>query len=405
MLRFSSQCVLSKVQAFCKRNGVGNSNVLVAVSGGPDSICLLHAMTQVVDPEKLHVAHYNHHLRGDASEADSKYVRQLCIQHSLTCHLGNAAPGELTPGQSHLESQARWLRYRWFSELASHLHCDWVMTGHTMNDQAETVLHHLIRGTGWRGLRGIAPIRLLPTQERPGAFLPSPLRGEGPGVRGSFLPSPLEGEGLGVRGSMIEFNPVEKPQTIQHELNPLRNPSPLTPLPGGERGTRLLRPLLACTRQDILDYLKLNNLTPRHDASNDDLRFTRNRLRHQVLPKLMGTKPDIVQHLAQWANIARKHYSALAQAARQAEQQALVHRTEHALALKQQAMQSLSEDELQVLLHRLWRNQRWAQDAMNAQRWQEVMEVCHGTRTAVELPGRIMVRNKHQVIQITKPMD
>ncbi len=175
MLSSSQHPVLHHLQHFLHQCQV-TGPILLAVSGGPDSVCLLHAITQLVDPTTLQVAHYNHHLRGDASDADAEYVHQFCRDHSLTFHLGNAQPGELTADQSHLESSARRLRYRWLTQLAHSSNCHWLMTGHTMNDQAETVLHHLIRGTGWRGLRGIAPSRGLPSPLTP---LPRRERGTG----------------------------------------------------------------------------------------------------------------------------------------------------------------------------------------------------------------------------------
>lgn len=306
--------------------------ILLAVSGGPDSVCLLHAMTQLVDKNTLHIAHYNHRLRGEAGDADAAYVQSLCQQYSLHFHLGQS--DQLHPQQTGIESRARQLRYQWLTETAHRTDCKWVMTGHTMNDQAETVLHHLIRGTGWRGLRGIAPVRLLP---------------------------------------------------------------------GGERGARLLRPLLQCAREDILNYLRSNHLTPRHDASNDDLRFTRNRIRHQIMPPLMTMNPHVVNHLASWADVARSHYAVLQQGVRNALQRAVVHQSPHQLALNAKEFLFLNDEFLQEMLHACWRKQHWPVDQMNARRWLEVLEVCHGKRTAVELPGRIMVRLKHLVIQITKP--
>lgn len=360
--------VLHHLQRFLAGRKV-RGNVLVAVSGGPDSVCLLHALVLSYDKSLLHVGHFNHHLRGEASEADAVYVRELCEQLGVRVHLGETT--QLQPGQKGMEAQARKLRYQWLSEVAEREQCMRVMTGHTMNDQAETVLHHLIRGTGWRGLRGIAPSRV--------------------------LPSPSWGEGQGVRGSTIVLNPIE-----QTGLTRSANPSPLTPLPTRERGIRLLRPLLACTREQILDYLTANHLNPRYDASNEDVRFTRNRIRHQVMPQLVEMNSDAVAHLASWATAARSHYDQVKLGVRTFYLNTIEHVAQDHVAIKRNAMVFINDEMLQEMLRRAWRKLHWPVDQMNAARWQEAIEVCRGVRTAVELPGRIMVRRKELVVQFIK---
>jgi tRNA(Ile)-lysidine synthase len=141
---------------------------VVAVSGGPDSVALLLALVRVrgpAPPGPLIIGHVNHQLRGPESDADESFVRDL---HASLVTRG--VPGlELRtvrwdrhadggPG-SNLESQARAGRYRHLRQMAEDAGVGWVATGHTADDQAETVLHHLLRGTGLKGLRGIAPRR------------------------------------------------------------------------------------------------------------------------------------------------------------------------------------------------------------------------------------------------------
>ncbi|MFT3880516.1 MAG: tRNA lysidine(34) synthetase TilS [Gemmatales bacterium] len=306
--------------------------ILLGVSGGPDSVCLLRAMAQLVDKNSLHIGHYNHRLRADASDADADYVQSLCRQHALHFHLGQS--DQLSSQQTGIENRARQLRYDWLTKVAQQHDCKWVMTGHTMNDQAETVLHHLIRGTGWRGLRGIAPLRYLP---------------------------------------------------------------------GTDGEIKLIRPLLTCSRQDILEYLAKQSLAARHDTSNDDVRFTRNRIRHQIMPQLNEMNPDAVRHLAKWASHARRHYSVVQRTVQVALPALIMHQTKDQVAIHRGVMARTTTGEtLQELLRLLWQRQRWPLDQMNHKRWREVIEVCRGTRTAVELPGRIMVRRKELVIQFIK---
>lgn len=135
--------------------------IVAAVSGGPDSIALLRALVEVgVKP--LIVAHLNHQLRGDESDGDEAFVRQLAESLQLDCHVERCDVSAQTRSEKgNMESVARRLRYDWLAKVAQETGCRWVATGHTADDQAETVLHRLIRGAGWQGLRGIAAVRSL----------------------------------------------------------------------------------------------------------------------------------------------------------------------------------------------------------------------------------------------------
>lgn len=136
--------------------------VLIGVSGGPDSVALLHLLYKLKDEYKLDlfVAHLNHGLRGDESERDEKFVKKLCKQLKTGCFIKRLKKGELkkTKGVS-LEETARRLRYRYFELLAKKYKCNRIALGHTADDQAETVLMRFIRGSGLRGLGGIPPVR------------------------------------------------------------------------------------------------------------------------------------------------------------------------------------------------------------------------------------------------------
>jgi len=143
--------------------------LVVAVSGGADSVGLLRLLL-VVRPKgiALLAAHLNHLLRGTESDADEAFVADLC--HSLTaagikgltfhCQRMDVAAKAQAAGEN-LEATARKLRYRFLAEVARSEGMRWIATGHTANDQAETVLHRLLRGTGLQGLRGIAACRRL----------------------------------------------------------------------------------------------------------------------------------------------------------------------------------------------------------------------------------------------------
>jgi tRNA(Ile)-lysidine synthase len=142
--------------------------VVVAVSGGPDSVALLRALLDARETQTpLVIAHLNHQLRGADSDADEAFVAEMHAK--LAGHVPNLlleiarrdVAAEARAQGDNLESHARNERYRWLAEVAGRFGLRWVTTGHTANDQAETVLHRLLRGTGLQGLRGIAARREL----------------------------------------------------------------------------------------------------------------------------------------------------------------------------------------------------------------------------------------------------
>jgi tRNA(Ile)-lysidine synthase len=148
----------------------GGAGLVVAVSGGPDSVALARAALAAREsPTPLVLAHLNHRLRGAESDADEDFVAGLHAALSAAApnvHLArermDVAARAREAGEN-LEAVARRLRYRWLAEVARSHGLSRVATGHTADDQAETVLHRLLRGTGLQGLRGIAARRELET--------------------------------------------------------------------------------------------------------------------------------------------------------------------------------------------------------------------------------------------------
>ena len=139
---------------------VSSQRLLVAVSGGPDSVCLLHILVKLREELsiKLHVAHLNHQLRASESEADAAYVTRLAHQLGLPSTI-EARDVKSYRARRHLspEEAAREVRYNFLAEVAQSIGTDRVAVGHTTDDHIETILMHLIRGTGTRGLRGLQP--------------------------------------------------------------------------------------------------------------------------------------------------------------------------------------------------------------------------------------------------------
>jgi tRNA(Ile)-lysidine synthase len=202
------------------------SEILIAVSGGIDSVVLLDAMCVLSEKHnyKLIVAHFNHSLRGKASNEDEIFVRHLAENYKLPFHHSKGKVKQFAEKNSNsIEQAARILRYLFFERTARSIHSSLVATAHTADDSAETFLMNLIRGTGLTGLSGIP-----------------------------------------------EKRPLSKNVSI-------------------------IRPFLFLKKQDLKEYARLRNLSWREDESNSLLNFTRNKIRHELLPKLVNDfSPAIV---------------------------------------------------------------------------------------------------------------
>lgn len=140
--------------------------LLVAVSGGPDSVCLLHLL-HGLSPElgiQLHAAHLDHGLRGGESEADAEYVAELAAGLGIPVTVDRRdVPAYRAANKLSLEEAAREVRYAFLAETAVAAGAKRVAAGHTADDHIETVLMHLVRGSGTRGLRGLQPVSVLPS--------------------------------------------------------------------------------------------------------------------------------------------------------------------------------------------------------------------------------------------------
>ena len=213
--------------------------VAVAVSGGADSVALLRALA-LAAPEiglVLSVAHVHHGIRGAEADEDARFVEALSAQLNLPFHLHHAdTPAAAARNKQSLEEAARDLRYAWFRSLLAEGRADAVATAHTLDDQAETVLHRLLRGAWTEGLSGIHPVI-----------------------------------------------------ACEH----------------GE----ILRPFVTVRRAEIESWLRSLGQPWRDDATNAETTYTRNRIRHEVLPVLAQVNPRVAEQLAHLAAIARDEES------------------------------------------------------------------------------------------------
>jgi len=166
--------MLNKLSAFLRQQNMVSpgDTVICAVSGGADSVALLFGLYLLKEKLeiRLEAAHFNHHLRGEESDRDERFVRDFCDRYEIPVHIGS---GVVTPGKKGLEAAARDARYAFLRSLPGK-----IATAHTADDNAETILLHLVRGTGLKGLGGIMPINgnvirpmLSVTREEVEAFL------------------------------------------------------------------------------------------------------------------------------------------------------------------------------------------------------------------------------------------
>lgn len=200
--------------------------LLVAISGGADSVALLLRMVEA--GHDVVAAHCNFHLRGADSEADEAFVRSLCERVGVELHVKQFATRDYARGHGvSIEMAARELRYEWFEELRREVGAKYICVAHHADDNVETFLLNLSRGTGLSGLTGMREIH-----------------------------------------------------------------------------GNIYRPLLHCRREELRKWLRKRGETWREDASNQDVKFRRNKIRHELLPLLREMNPsveraigDLMQHL------------------------------------------------------------------------------------------------------------
>lgn len=146
--------MLNRLERFLNRYQMlqPGDRVVCAVSGGADSVALLFALYLLREKLQITVsaAHFNHCLRGEESDRDEAFVRQLCNRYGIALHVGR---GQVQAGKKGMEAAARDARYAFLKSLSGK-----IATAHTADDNAETVLMHMVRGTGLKGLGAIAPV-------------------------------------------------------------------------------------------------------------------------------------------------------------------------------------------------------------------------------------------------------
>jgi tRNA(Ile)-lysidine synthase len=307
--------------------------VLLAVSGGSDSVALLRAMAAIKGdgPGRLCAAHVNHHLRAEA-DADEAFVVDLCRRLGIPCEVGHAAVTQAAADAGDgIEAAARQARYRFLEDAAGRLGARFVVTAHTADDQAETILHRIIRGTGVGGLAGMARTR------------------------------------------------------------PLGHAA-------------LIHPLLGIRRAELAAYLDALAQPCRQDLSNADLRFTRNRIRHELLPWLAEQfNSGVIEALLRLGTLA-------------GETQAVVDRL--ATDLLERCVRADGPGDLRIdtaeltgqprylvreLLIAAWQKQNWPMQSMGFAQWEQLADMSAAGAAAKQMfPGGVLAEVAAGQLRLSK---
>jgi tRNA(Ile)-lysidine synthase len=299
--------------------GWSDITTVAAVSGGPDSVALLRAMVRLRPASaagRIVVAHYNHRWRGAESDADEAFVQNLTASLGLPCETGHADQRATS------EESARNQRYEFLLTTAHRLGARFVAVGHNADDQAETILFRMLRGTGISGLTGM-------------------------------------------------------PQTRQLS-----------------DATTLIRPLLSVRRADVLRYLEELQQPYRTDTSNRDVRFARNRLRHEVLPALQELSAgDVVENLLQLGRQAAEMVKPIREEAGRLLDEFLEEKGGAALLHLDRVSRMPSRPVIREMFVELWRRRGWPRGEMNSAHWEDLAEAfCTRSSSGQVFPGGIVVQ-------------
>lgn len=309
---------------------------IVAVSGGADSVALLVGLAELrrsgrlPEVPALVAAHLNHQLRGDESDADEDFAGELAAR--LEIEFASTRVDCSARGMN-LEQEARRERYSWLGELAQSRGATWVATGHTADDQAETIIFRLLRGSGLTGLRGIAAEREL------------------------------------------------------------------------IYGVRLIRPMLCLERCEGIAYLESIGQSHREDSTNADVRFTRNRIRAELMPTLLEYNPRLVETLGHLASQAADVTTLIDAMAADLFREAELPRDGAVCLLKRDPLVGASRHLVREVFRSLWQREGWLTGRMRFREWDALAGLALGEERVLELPGRIRAVRHRDVIRVEPSAD
>tara|TARA_B100001250_G_scaffold217388_1_gene186490 strand:- start:11216 stop:12529 length:1314 start_codon:yes stop_codon:yes gene_type:complete len=219
--------MIEKIQKYISEKDLfsKDANLLLAISGGADSMSLFFSLKAL--GYRFELAHCNFNLRGKESDEDESFVKDLAHKNDVKCHVKSFDTQEYADiNKVSIQMAARDLRYKWFDELTETKNIDFVITAHHKDDNVETFLINLIRGSGINGLSGIK-----------------------------------------------------------------------------YKNKKIIRPLLEISRDEIQQYLIAGNIKYRHDSSNTDIKYLRNKIRHNLIPILQDMNPNIQNRITEQISI------------------------------------------------------------------------------------------------------
>jgi tRNA(Ile)-lysidine synthase len=303
--------------------------VLVAVSGGADSVALLRSLQAIKSggDGSLAVAHFNHGLRGEASDEDARFVQQLSKR--LGCHVG--CPADMTTAS---EEAARDARYEFLQRTAEQIGARYLVTAHTADDQAETVLHRIVRGTGLAGLSGMPRVRRL------------------------------------------------------------------------SEAVTLIRPLLEFDRQCLREYLTSLEQSFREDATNRDVAFTRNRIRHELLPQLAKDyNPAVRDALLRLAGLAGESQEVIRAAVDELRSRCMIACEPGQMLFDCLPLRESLPHVVRETLLICWREQQWPLQSMGYSEWDALAALVTGDDATRKFPGDVCAKKQGEQLSLTRPVE
>lgn len=315
------QRVLVGLRPYLSTQSLQSLKWVVGVSGGADSLALLHCLKRVVGPEKLIAVHVNHRLRAEADE-DARFVKDTAVSWGIQYKGKEVDVAQLAAESGwSIEEAGRFARYDFFAEVVRELGATAVCVAHHADDQVETILLHLIRGSGLAGLRGMQSVGQVP----------------------------------------------------------------------GHEDVVLLRPFLRLTRAEIEAYCQTHQLQPRHDASNEDTAYFRNRIRHELLPLLHDYNPNFSAHLRQMSEIIAADYGWLDAQFQEVWHTIVIETGDGWLQVSRQAWRDLPLSQQRMALRRGILQLRPSQTEISFAAVEQARQLCaqNVSGTQMDLPGNI----------------
>jgi tRNA(Ile)-lysidine synthase len=312
-----------------------SASVVVAVSGGADSVALLRALHSIaVNPNLLHVAHFNHGWRGRESDEDEDFVVELCQSLGV---IYSTHKHPTTSADARSEQGARKARYRFLREVARSHSAAFIATAHTASDRVETLLHNLCRGTGLAGVCTPAVYRSLDDE------------------------------------------------------------------------TTLVRPMVHCFREQVIEYLTLLTQPFRQDSSNENQSYRRNFLRHSVLPLLRQAYGESVdQRLLSYSQLAEQSLQVQLDLAgqywantRELEQDKinqgwLPRRSSHEIRLPSAELLPSQWPIVLLALQQAWQASGWKQQSLTRRHWHRLRQQWE----VLQVPAKLRPRKPRSLFQL-----